>query len=979
MDGSGLRLGSAWGRAHRNVSPIGAPYLPLVSDSCRANVTSQVWADWYFSTGLAVAVRVQPGSVADLAVIQSQSLSGAAVGTPDVRGTLGGTVAKKPASRGFPLVGFGFAYRTVLSSGLAALPSYQDGAKDRAADRAWTDWYFGEGLSAAAAVAASVVADLLVLQSQSLGGSAAILPEAKGTLGGTVASRLEPRGRIVYPGWGFAYRTALNGGHPALPFLASKHDASSAAWFDWFLYDGIRGDAVARAVAGAEFTVYEDIALDATPASVATATGALKVRRPYADTVLEDSPYGYWKLDEASGSTCADSSGNGRNLGYQGTPNYRETGPILTDSATYGVRFDGVNYENAWTSNTWTSDDFALEVWAKFTTNSSGGMGIIGRAENLEGATGEPFAIYTKDGRIKGIWMNTGFSAVIVQSSAGKNDGKWHHVILTRSGTTLRLYVDGAQVDSATASGTTLGGRGFRIGGTSLDTVCKYDGTVAHGALYLASLAADRVEAHYEAALFGFLFGDALASVAASGDLSVGGTSMSGSAVVSASSSAALALAQSLVADALARVAATASIPTPGPGFGCWTRELRPFARYGRSTAFGYRAYYDDAGALAGTAQVAATASADLSLTVIGLAGDAVIRVAVTGDLSAGGIVAEQISGSAQTRITATGDLQTNEIQGTAPVVSTATGQLRVATPLSAEAVARAIAAGTPSVLVPIGGSAAVVEAATGSILGQSGLAGSAADVANASAAMVAAMAASGSAASRAAAVASLMIGSSLAGQAAVVGTVAGAIGVGMDLDADAQARASATGTTGISTDLSGQARTSAEATGTLRDIAAVTGGIAYAVNLATGAATNLLNFDFERLVTAHGGTLYGLRSGTLYAIGGDTDPGSTAIPAAIRFAPSKYGTVGHNRLETVYLYTRELDGLTVTPIYDETDGIAYDTIPLNRDGMRASRVHVGRGNAWHTLGLIVANRDGGKLDIGGIDLVVSNLSRRQR
>lgn len=230
-----------------------------------------------------------------------------------------------------------------------------------------------------------------------------------------------------------------------------------------------------------------------------------------------------------------------------------------------------------------------------------------------------------------------------------------------------------------------------------------------------------------------------------------------------------------------------------------------------------------------------------------------------------------------------------------------------------------------------------------------------------------------------AAAVASLMVGSSLAGQAAAVGTVTGALGVGMDLDADAQARTSATAATGVSTDLSGQARVTSEATGTLRSIATVTGGITYAVNLSTGAVTNLLNFDFERLVTAHGGTLYGLKAGTLYAVGGDADPGVVTITATLRFAPFAYGNIGQKRLETVYLYTRELNGLTVTPIYDETTGIAYTTIPLDRDGMRASRAHVGRGNAWHTLGFVVANRDGGKLDVGGIEPVVSNLSRKRR
>jgi hypothetical protein len=705
----------------------------------------------------------------------------------------------------------------------------------------------------------------------------------------------------------------------------------------------------------------------------------------YADEVLADSPLGYWKLDQASGVSCADSSGNSRNLTYQGTPHYQESGPILTDSPSYGVRFDGVNHENVWTNYAaWMlPSSFTLECWLKHTVDTSGGQVVFGVSGAISYAPGNLFVIYIQDTRIKARFSTSTPQTITLQSGTGQNTGEWLHVVFAHDSATTGdnvLYINSVAVDSTTFYGTPASqSRPIRIAGPSDDVTHCLNGTVAHCAFYGTALSAARVAAHFAAAVGGAMAGDASAIAGAAADLTVISGALEAEASSTAFATGNIAMAQSLVADAVARAAATGSIPTPGPGFGAWAREMRPFVRYGRSMMFGYRPYYDDAGALAGAAQSVATASGDLGLTVIGLAGDAVVRVAVVGDLTTGAIVAEQMSGSAQVNITATGDLQTNEIQGSAPVVATATGQLRMTVPLSAEAVARAIAAGTPSVLVPIGGAAIVVEAATGAMLAQSGLAGSAADVASASAAMVAAMAASGSAASRAAAVASLMVGSSLAGQAAAVGTVTGALGVGMDLDADAQARASASATTGISTDLSGQARVTAEATGTLRDIAAVTGGITYAVNLSTGAATNLLNFDFERLVTAHGGMLYGMKAGALYAVGGDADPGAATIAATVRFAPLAGGNIGQKRLETVYLYTRELDGLTVTPIYDEATGVAYTTIPLNRDGMRASRAHVGRGNAWHTLGMVVANRDGGKLDVGGIEPIVSNLSRKRR
>lgn len=480
-----------------------------------------------------------------------------------------------------------------------------------------------------------------------------------------------------------------------------------------------------------------------------------------------------------------------------------------------------------------------------------------------------------------------------------------------------------------------------------------YDGVRADAEAAATASADMRVEQEQP------LSADAMAAAIATGDLSI--------------------LPRYLVGAAIAQASATASMPTPGLGFGCWTRGLWPFARYnGRAISFGYRPYYDDAGALAGAAQAVTTATGALGLTVIGLAGDAVVRIAVTGDLTTGVIVAEQLSGNARVSSTVTGALSTNEISGSAAGLVTAAGQVGMASPLSAEAVARAIAAGTPSVLVPLGASAAVVSAVTGALLGATGLGADAEGAASATGIANLLQSLSGSAASMAAAVAALTIGASMAGSAAAVGTVAGALGVGVDLDADARARAGASGATGISVDLSGHATGTADATGTLRDVGPVTGGTVYAMNLSNGAVTTLLNFDFERLTRAHS-ALYGLKDGALYKVTGDADPGPTPIPATLRLAPWMPAGVHQHRLDYFYIRARETDGLTVTPIYDEVSGVQYQTAANARLGTRTTKVNIGLGNAWHSLGLIVANRNGGQLGLAGVEMVVSPLSRRPK
>ncbi len=700
----------------------------------------------------------------------------------------------------------------------------------------------------------------------------------------------------------------------------------------------------------------------------------------YADAVLADSPLGYWKLDEASGTTCADSSGNGRDLTYGGSPNFRNSGPPIVGGTSYAVGLDGVNGEGATASYaSWMlPTSFSLECWVR-STASSGYPAIFGVANGR--ADSGQFILYIRSGTIKATFTNTFAASSEVTTGSGMTDGNWRHVVVTHdsSSGSLILYINGASVASNSRTGTPQSvSQPISIGGCGSTVDSNwFSGDIAHCAYYGTALSATRVLAHYEAASGITLAGAAAVLTTATGNLVETGLNLGGTAGVAASATGAIQMAQSLIADAIVRASALGYMPTPGPGFGCWTRSAWPFARYiGRAISFGYRPYYDEASALAGAAQAAATATGDLSLTVIGIAGNAIVQVAVVGDLGIN--MAEALGGGAVVSSTVTGDLQTDNISGAAAGLVTATGQTAIATPLSANAVARAIAAGTPSVLVPLGATAQVINAVTGALLGAVPIAGDADGVASATAVVNMLQSFTGSAAARAAAVASLTIGASMSGAAAAVGTVTGALGVGMDLDGDAQSRASATGATGVSTSLAGQAVSQTTLTGTLKDISTPADGPCYAVNLATGAATTLSNFGFEKLSRAHA-ALYGLKSGIVYQLTGDTDPGPTNIDATIRLAPMVMPTMYLHRLHYMYIRAREVDGITAIPVYDETVGYRYDTAADARGGLRVTKVNTGNGNSWHSLGLIVKNKNGGKLDLAGVEFVINQLVRRTK
>lgn len=151
-----------------------------------------------------------------------------------------------------------------------------------------------------------------------------------------------------------------------------------------------------------------------------------------------------------------------------------------------------------------------------------------------------------------------------------------------------------------------------------------------------------------------------------------------------------------------------------------------------------------------------------------------------------------------------------------------------------------------------------------------------------------------------------------------------------------------------------------------------------YAINLTTGAVTQLLLGAFDKLVTAHG-RLYGLRAGALVRLDGDLD-GAATIPATVRFASQQFGTLQAKRIDGhVYLNLRENDGVTLTVVQDETTSWDYQTTTDNAPGIGTHKVKVGRGITFHSLGLTLKNRAGGRLDVGGLELPVLPLSRKPK
>ena len=311
-----------------------------------------------------------------------------------------------------------------------------------------------------------------------------------------------------------------------------------------------------------------------------------------------------------------------------------------------------------------------------------------------------------------------------------------------------------------------------------------------------------------------------------------------------------------------------------------------------------------------------------------------------------------------------------------AQVIATAAGSLSNEIAIASESTTEVTASGIPSVLTVLGAAAAALSSAAASIRNDILLYGSAAATSSATATATTqtTLAGSASANSSSSGVLSQII--NLAGTASAIATAVAAISQSSAISGAANALASSAGEVAQAVAVASTATVNIEAGGDLSITQTINGETTYAVNLKTGAVTSLTNFNFNRLVYAHGKT-YGLKGGKLYRIEGDKDPGETSINAILRFSASNIGIETLQRLNKIYIVSRTQSDIKVTPIYDEVSGIEYYSTADTQEGMTKHRISVGKNNKWYTLGLKIENVNGGAIDIGGFELLTIQLSRR--
>lgn len=170
----------------------------------------------------------------------------------------------------------------------------------------------------------------------------------------------------------------------------------------------------------------------------------------YSSDVLTDSPLGYWRLEETSGSTVTDSSGSSRDGTYFNTPTLNQAGLLGEGGAC--VDFNGSDEYAKVTDAAWM-DVSAFTVHCMVRPDVVSSYNPVVTRDGASGSRG--WNIYILNGNLHCFDANLGGS--VATGSVSLSTATTYHIAMVSTGTQVRLYVNGTLDVQVTASlGNTL-------------------------------------------------------------------------------------------------------------------------------------------------------------------------------------------------------------------------------------------------------------------------------------------------------------------------------------------------------------------------------------------------------------------------------------------------------------------------------------------------------------------------------------------
>jgi glucose/arabinose dehydrogenase/PKD repeat protein len=215
----------------------------------------------------------------------------------------------------------------------------------------------------------------------------------------------------------------------------------------------------------------------------------------YRQTILNDNPFLYWRLDEASGSFL-DQTANHNDASAVGSGVARAQSSLLPGDADASVKFtDGTSSVESASVRGLPSTQISVEAWIKTNTNAD----WIDYVRHAWGGTpGQGWDLFSSaSGNLWWGLYQGGGSQLLLTAPDLLQPGTVYYVAGTYDGSTLRLYVNGQLVASKTVGPLTLNATNTTVGSGYTNTSAGV--SVDELAAYPTALSASQILAHFNA------------------------------------------------------------------------------------------------------------------------------------------------------------------------------------------------------------------------------------------------------------------------------------------------------------------------------------------------------------------------------------------------------------------------------------------------------------------------------------------------
>ena len=212
----------------------------------------------------------------------------------------------------------------------------------------------------------------------------------------------------------------------------------------------------------------------------------------YESVVLADSPSFLWPLNETTGTTAADATGNSNTGTYTG--GYTLDGGAGPVAGSGAVLLNGTSgYISSSVSPSVTA--FSVEFWVNLNGETQGSFPRF--ISNYTGTSG--LEVLTESGDLTLLFYTSsqqGYGTSTVLAAAG-----WQYVVMTYDGSSLiSAYLNAASIGSNTQSGTYTPGSQGLLAGANPGGSGFVAGLMAWVAVYPTALTGTQVANHYNAA-----------------------------------------------------------------------------------------------------------------------------------------------------------------------------------------------------------------------------------------------------------------------------------------------------------------------------------------------------------------------------------------------------------------------------------------------------------------------------------------------